>query len=113
MRAQVREVQPGTAGFELVLALAARVLAQDRYLVSRFSHARESHVLGAFDRILTDGATELVLVSGYAGIGKSSLVNELQKALSESRSRSIRCMKSAGSSHSNAVMNSWSSIPNE
>ena len=25
----------------------------------------------------------------------------------------MRCMKSAGSSHSNAVMNSWSSIPNE
>jgi GNAT superfamily N-acetyltransferase len=50
LRVQVREVQPGTAGFELVLALAARVLAQDRYLVSRFSHARESHVLGAFDR---------------------------------------------------------------
>ena len=33
-----------------MLALAARVLAQDRYLVSRFPHARESHVLGAFDR---------------------------------------------------------------
>jgi GNAT superfamily N-acetyltransferase len=32
LRVQVREVQPGTAGFELVLALAARVLAQDRYL---------------------------------------------------------------------------------
>jgi len=26
----VKDVQPGTAGFELVLALAARVLAQDR-----------------------------------------------------------------------------------
>jgi predicted ATPase len=38
-------------------------------------------LLGAFDRVVTDGATELVLVSGYAGIGKSSLVNELQKAL--------------------------------
>ena len=25
----------------------------------------------------------------------------------------MRCMKSDGSSHSNAVMNSWSSIPNE
>jgi hypothetical protein len=29
---QVNRVQPGTAGFGLVLALAARVLAQDRYL---------------------------------------------------------------------------------
>jgi hypothetical protein len=30
---------------------------------------------------VANGATELALVSGYAGIGKSSLVNELQKAL--------------------------------
>jgi hypothetical protein len=28
---QVKEVQPGTADFEVVLALAARILAQDRY----------------------------------------------------------------------------------
>jgi GNAT superfamily N-acetyltransferase len=47
-RVQVREVQPGTPGFEPVLALAAQVLAQDRYLVSRFPHAQRSHVLGAF-----------------------------------------------------------------
>jgi hypothetical protein len=32
---------------------------------------------------------------------------------SVSRSVSIRCMKSAGSSHSKAGMNSWSSIPTE
>jgi PAS domain S-box-containing protein len=38
-------------------------------------------LLGAFDRVVTNGATELVLVSGYAGIGKSSVVNELQRAL--------------------------------
>jgi PAS domain S-box-containing protein len=38
-------------------------------------------LLSAFDRVVRDGAKELVLVSGYAGIGKSSLVNELQKAL--------------------------------
>ena len=38
-------------------------------------------LLGAFDRVVANGATELVLVSGYAGIGKSSVVNELQKAL--------------------------------
>ena len=46
---QVLEVQPGTAHFEQVLILAARVLAQDRYLASRLPHALESHVLAAFD----------------------------------------------------------------
>ena len=30
LQVQVKDVRPGTAGFELVLALAARVLAQDR-----------------------------------------------------------------------------------
>jgi GNAT superfamily N-acetyltransferase len=45
----VLEVQPGTAHFEQVLILAARVLAQDRYLASRLPHALESHVLAAFD----------------------------------------------------------------
>ena len=46
---QVKGVQPGTAGFEAVLALAARVLAQDRYLTSHFPDSLESHVLGAYD----------------------------------------------------------------
>jgi predicted ATPase len=30
---------------------------------------------------VANGTSELVLVSGYAGIGKSSMVNELHKAL--------------------------------
>ena len=38
-------------------------------------------MLAAFDRVVTSGAPELVLVSGYSGIGKSSVVNELHKAL--------------------------------
>lgn len=46
---QVAEVQPGTARFDRVLGLAARVLAQDRYLTSGFPGVEESHVLGAFD----------------------------------------------------------------
>jgi hypothetical protein len=37
---QVKGVQPGTAGFEAVLALAARVLTQDRYLTWHFPDAR-------------------------------------------------------------------------
>ena len=44
---QERDVQPGSADFEQVLALAARVLAQDRHLVSSIPGVQESHVLGA------------------------------------------------------------------
>jgi GNAT superfamily N-acetyltransferase len=46
---EVRAVQPGSADFGEVLSLAARVLAQDRYLVSNVPGVRESRVIGAFD----------------------------------------------------------------
>ena len=42
-------------------------------------------LLAAFERVVQGGAPELVLVSGYSGIGKSSLVNELHKALVPTR----------------------------
>src|SRR5262249_22432786 len=35
----------------------------------------------AFERVVTRGTPELVLVSGYAGIGKSSVVNALHEAI--------------------------------
>src|SRR5271155_2224789 len=56
----------------------------DRLLLPERLYGREREIdalLAAFDRVVTDGATELVLVSGYSGIGKSSMVNELHKAL--------------------------------
>src|SRR5438132_2614252 len=60
----------------------------DRLLVPEKLYGRSREVetlLAAFDRIMTSGQPELVLVSGYAGIGKSSVVNELHKVLVPSR----------------------------
>ena len=56
----------------------------DRLLIPEklYGRAREVEtLLAAFDRIVQGGAPELVLVSGYSGIGKSSVVNELHKVL--------------------------------
>ena len=56
----------------------------DRLLIPEklYGRAREVEtLLAAFDRVVKSGAPELVLVSGYSGIGKSSVVNELHKAL--------------------------------
>src|SRR6202048_312117 len=51
-----------------------------------YGRAREvDTLLATFDRIVKTGAPELVLVSGYSGIGKSSVVNELHKVLAPSR----------------------------
>ena len=43
-------------------------------------------LLSCFDRIIKTGVPELVLVSGYSGIGKSSVVDELHKVLVRPRS---------------------------
>ena len=42
-------------------------------------------MLAAYDRVVTNGMPELMLISGYSGIGKSSIVNELHKDLVPSR----------------------------
>ncbi len=58
--------------------------AADHLLIPETLYGREAEIglmLAAFDRVVTAGTTELVLVSGYSGIGKSSVVNELHKAL--------------------------------
>jgi serine/threonine protein kinase len=56
----------------------------DRLLIPEKLYGREREIdalLAAFDRVVADGTTELVLVSGYSGVGKSSVVHELHRAL--------------------------------
>ena len=56
----------------------------DRLLIPETLYGREREIaslLAAFERVVGSGIPELVLVSGYAGVGKSSVVNELHKML--------------------------------
>ncbi|OSI64633.1 ATP-binding sensor histidine kinase [Bradyrhizobium canariense] len=64
-------------------ALAAHDTS-DQLLIPEQLYGREREIatlLASFDRVVAQGAPELVLISGYAGVGKSSLVNELHKVL--------------------------------
>src|SRR5262249_46589923 len=56
----------------------------DRLLIPEKLYGRDAErevLLRAFDRVVAGGKPELVVLSGYSGIGKSSVVNELQKAI--------------------------------
>jgi PAS domain S-box-containing protein len=58
--------------------------APDRLLIPEKLYGRAGEVdilLASFDRIVKNGTPELVLVSGYSGMGKSSVVNELHRVL--------------------------------
>jgi PAS domain S-box-containing protein len=56
----------------------------DRLTIPEKLYGREREIetlLASFERIVEGGGPDLVLVSGYSGIGKSSVVNELHKVL--------------------------------
>ncbi|MBH8561863.1 AAA family ATPase [Nostoc sp. CENA67] len=58
-----------------------------QFLIPQKLYGREQEfikLMDAFDRV-SSGATELILVSGYSGIGKSSLVNEVHKPIIRQR----------------------------
>src|SRR3954447_22158530 len=64
-------------------ALAAQDTS-DQLRIPEQLYGREREIatlLASFDRVVAQGGPELVLISGYAGVGKSSLVNELHKVL--------------------------------
>src|SRR5260370_5049111 len=56
----------------------------DQLLLPERLYGRASEIdtlLASFDRVGGGGRPELVLVSGYSGVGKSAVVNELHKPL--------------------------------
>jgi predicted ATPase/signal transduction histidine kinase/CheY-like chemotaxis protein len=62
--------------------------ASDRLLIPERLYGREREIetlLASFDRVVAHGTPELVLVSGFSGIGKSSVVHELHKVLVQPR----------------------------
>jgi len=56
----------------------------DQLLIPEKLYGRASEIdtlLASFSRVVASGTPELLLISGYSGIGKSSVVNELHKVL--------------------------------
>src|SRR5262249_44862508 len=56
----------------------------DRLLIPEKLYGRDREIdalLGAFGRVVSDGATRLVLVSGSSGLGRSSVCNERHKVM--------------------------------
>jgi len=60
----------------------------DRLLMPEKLYGRDREreaLLSAFGEVVASGAPVLVLVSGYSGVGKSSVVHELHKAIVQPR----------------------------
>ena len=72
----------------------------DRLLIPEKLYGREREIetlVAAFDRVVAQGTTELVLVSGYSGIGKSSVATNCTKCSSR-RAASSRPASSTSTS---------------
>ncbi|MEH2374266.1 ATP-binding sensor histidine kinase [Nostoc sp.] len=71
--------------------LAVRDIS-DRFVIPEKLYGRQSEVetlLAAFNRV-TEGATEMILVAGFSGIGKTAVVNEVHKPIVRQRSYFIK-----------------------
>ena len=68
----IEDFAPGSHDTPDHLRIPERLYGRDREIGT---------LLSAFDRVVAGGKPELVLVSGYSGIGKSAVVNELHKPL--------------------------------
>ena len=66
----------------------ATVDISDKFQIPQKLYGRKAEIASlmiAFERVATEGATELMLVAGYSGIGKSALVQEIYKPITKAR----------------------------
>jgi predicted ATPase/signal transduction histidine kinase/tRNA A-37 threonylcarbamoyl transferase component Bud32 len=64
----------------------------DRFLIPEKLYGREQEVatlLAAFERV-AKGSTEMILVAGFSGIGKTAVVNEVHKPIAKQQSYFIK-----------------------
>ncbi|MEI2580820.1 ATP-binding protein, partial [Scytonema sp. PRP1] len=64
----------------------------DHFLISQKLYGRKYEVetlLAAFERVISTGITEMILVSGVPGVGKTAVVNEVHKAMAGSARSAI------------------------
>ncbi|WGV28843.1 ATP-binding sensor histidine kinase [Halotia branconii] len=64
----------------------------DRFLIPEKLYGRQQEVktlLAAFERV-TKGTTEMIMVAGFSGIGKTAVVNEIHKPIVRQRSYFIK-----------------------
>jgi PAS domain S-box-containing protein len=83
--------QLNTTGTIAPFELATRDLS-DRFLIPEKLYGREQEVkalLGAFARVAS-GSSELMLVAGFSGIGKTAVVNEIHKPIVRQRGYFIK-----------------------
>lgn len=76
------------SGGKMGVFALARQDVSDRFQIPQKLYGREQEIetlLGTFDRVATAGNVELVLVAGYAGVGKSALVSEVHMPITEKR----------------------------
>ncbi|WP_346341643.1 serine/threonine-protein kinase PknK [[Phormidium] sp. ETS-05] len=60
----------------------------DKFQISQKLYGRETEIrtlLAAGERVFAFGSSEMMLVSGYSGIGKSALVQEVHKPITQAR----------------------------
>ncbi|MEL6402692.1 MAG: AAA family ATPase, partial [Cyanobacteria bacterium J06626_4] len=64
----------------------------DRFLIPEKLYGREAEIqslLGAFERS-AQGSTEMVLVAGFSGIGKTAVINEVHKPITRQQGYFVR-----------------------